>query len=30
MQDKKVIERVNDQVKDCLRSPFQGIGNKNL
>jgi len=25
-QDKKILERVNDLIKDCLRSPFKGIG----
>ncbi len=24
--DKKVLQRVNDLIKDTLRSPFQGIG----
>jgi len=24
--DKKVLQRINDLVKDCLRSPFKGIG----
>jgi len=25
-QDKKVLERVNELIKDCLCSPFKGIG----
>jgi len=25
-QDKKILERVNGLIKDCLRSPFKGIG----
>lgn len=25
-QDKKVLERVNELMKDSLRSPFKGIG----
>lgn len=25
-QDKKTLERVNELIKDCLRSPFKGIG----
>jgi toxin YoeB len=25
-QDKKVLERINDLIKDCMRSPFKGIG----
>jgi toxin YoeB len=25
-QDKKILERVNELIKDCLRSPFKGIG----
>ncbi len=25
-QDKKVLERVNELIKDSLRSPFKGIG----
>jgi len=24
--DKKVLSRINDLIKDCLRSPFKGIG----
>lgn len=24
--DKKVLQRINDLIKDCLRSPFKGIG----
>jgi toxin YoeB len=24
--DKKVLARVNELIKDCLRSPFRGIG----
>lgn len=24
--DKKVLMRINDLIKDCLRSPFSGIG----
>jgi toxin YoeB len=25
-QDKKILFRINDLIKDCLRSPFKGIG----
>ncbi|HEX2605732.1 MAG TPA: Txe/YoeB family addiction module toxin [Flavisolibacter sp.] len=25
-QDKKILIRINDLIKDCCRSPFQGIG----
>ena len=25
-QDKKILERVNELIKDCLRSPYEGIG----
>ena len=25
-QDKKILERVNGLMKDCLRSPYKGIG----
>lgn len=25
-QDKKILERVNELIKDCLRPPFKGIG----
>ena len=25
-QDKKILERVNELIKDCLRSPNKGIG----
>lgn len=25
-QDKKILERVNELIKDCLRSPFKVIG----
>jgi len=25
-QDKKVLERINDLIKDCMRSSFKGIG----
>ena len=25
-QDKKILERVNELIKDFLRSPFKGIG----
>jgi toxin YoeB len=25
-QDKKVLQRINDLIKDTLRSPFKGIG----
>jgi len=24
--DKKVLQRINDLLKDCLRTPFKGIG----
>jgi toxin YoeB len=24
--DKKVLAKINDLIKDCLRSPFKGIG----
>jgi toxin YoeB len=24
--DKKVLERINELIKDCLRSPYKGIG----
>lgn len=24
--DKKTLQRINDLIKDCLRSPFKGIG----
>ena len=24
--DKKVLQRINDLIKDCLRNPFKGIG----
>jgi toxin YoeB len=24
--DKKILNRINDLIKDCLRSPFRGIG----
>ncbi len=24
--DKKMLERINSLVKDCLRAPYQGIG----
>ncbi|MES1217113.1 MAG: Txe/YoeB family addiction module toxin [Bacteroidota bacterium] len=24
--DKKILQRVNDLIKDCMRSPFKGIG----
>ena len=24
--DKKVLQRINDLIKDCLRTPFKGIG----
>ena len=24
--DKKILERINELIKDCLRSPFKGIG----
>lgn len=24
--DKKILSRINDLIKDCLRSPFKGIG----
>jgi len=25
-QDKKILQRINDLIKDTLRSPFKGIG----
>jgi toxin YoeB len=25
-QDKKILARVNELIKDCLRSPYKGIG----
>jgi toxin YoeB len=25
-QDKKILWRINDLIKDCQRSPFKGIG----
>ena len=25
-QDKKTLERINELIKDCMRSPFKGIG----
>jgi toxin YoeB len=25
-EDKKILFRINDLIKDCLRSPFKGIG----
>jgi toxin YoeB len=25
-KDKKMLMRINDLIKDCLRSPFKGIG----
>ena len=25
-QDRKILERINELIKDCLRSPFKGIG----
>jgi toxin YoeB len=25
-QDKKILFRINDLIKDCTRSPFKGIG----
>jgi toxin YoeB len=25
-QDKKILERINELIKDCIRSPFKGIG----
>ncbi|MDR1854059.1 MAG: Txe/YoeB family addiction module toxin, partial [Azoarcus sp.] len=25
-QDKKTLKRVNQLIRDCLRSPFEGIG----
>ena len=25
-QDKKILERVNELIRDCLRSPYKGIG----
>lgn len=24
--DKKILKRINDLIKDCLRTPFSGIG----
>jgi toxin YoeB len=24
--DRKVLQRINDLIKDCLRTPFKGIG----
>jgi toxin YoeB len=24
--DKKILQRINNLIKDCLRQPFQGIG----
>jgi toxin YoeB len=24
--DKKVLQRINDLIKDCLRTPFKGVG----
>jgi len=24
--DKKIVKKINDLIKDCSRSPFQGIG----
>ncbi len=24
--DRKVVNRINELIKDCLRSPFKGIG----
>ncbi|GAC1311331.1 MAG: type II toxin-antitoxin system mRNA interferase toxin YoeB [Mucilaginibacter sp.] len=24
--DKKVLQRINDLIKECLRTPFKGIG----
>jgi toxin YoeB len=24
--DKKILSRINDLIKDCLRTPFKGIG----
>jgi len=24
--DKKIVSRINELIKDCLRSPFKGIG----
>jgi toxin YoeB len=24
--DKKILQRINDLIKDCLRNPFKGIG----
>lgn len=29
-QDKKILARINDLIKDCLRSPFKGIGKPEL
>jgi toxin YoeB len=28
--DKKVLQRINDLIKECLRSPFSGIGKPEL
>ena len=28
--DKQVLKRVNELIKDCLRSPFSGIGKPEL
>ena len=25
-QDKKMLSRINELIKDCIRSPFKGIG----
>jgi toxin YoeB len=24
--DKKILQKINDLIKDCLRNPFKGIG----
>lgn len=24
--DKKILEKINELIKDCLRSPFKGLG----
>lgn len=24
--DKKILQRINELIKDCIRSPFKGIG----
>ncbi len=24
--DKKIVEKINELIKDCLRSPFKGLG----